>query len=97
MKKIKTLEIKDERVPVAHTSTKYSVGWRDTLIGLLMAIGTPILTYLYDLTMAWANYQDAHFDLRIAVKYGLSAAAIYIGKNFFQSSRVIIKQNDLPA
>ena len=96
MKKIKTLELKGGvDVPINHTSEQYSLGWKDGLKGLLIAVGTAVLPYIYDAINAWLDYKEPDFDWRTMVKYMLAAGVMYLGKNYFRKSAVIINQQDL--
>lgn len=88
---MKTLEIKGgNEVSVKTTPGKGQLNTRDWLLGLLMAVGTPVLTYLYDVLMAFLNYQPVEFDWRTMVKYGIGAGVMYIGKNALDKSKIII-------
>jgi hypothetical protein len=82
-------------VPVSQSSQKGKLKQRDWLLGLLMAVGTPVLTYLYDALMSFLNYDPVEFDWRTMVKFGISAGVIYISKNLMSAGGVFIKTKDL--
>lgn len=93
---MKNIELKGGiDVPVKSSSKQFSLNGRDFWIGLLMAIGTPILTILYDALQAWLDYQPVHIDYRFLLKTGISAGVLYLGKNYFDKGKVVIDPKKL--
>lgn len=90
---MKTLKLKDGiEVPVKASSERYKLSWRDAAIGCGMAFATPIVSALYEALMAWLNYSPVEIDYREMIKIGISAAVAYLGKNFFDSGKIVISQ-----
>lgn len=63
---------------------------RDLLIGLLIAVATPIVMSLYDVLMAFLEYQPVDIQWRSLIKPGVAAGAAYLVKNLFDKSKFII-------
>lgn len=82
-------------VQAVETAGKGELSTRDWLIGLLMAVGTPVIATLYDLLMTWLSYEPVVIEWRTIVKMGLSAGALYIGKNLFDGRKIFIKAKEL--
>lgn len=92
---MKSIELKHGvDVPVKETSGKGQLSKRDWLIGLLMTVAPPMLTYAYDAVMAFLSYEPVEFDWRTLLKFGLSSGAIYIVKNLTDASKIIITKKD---
>lgn len=92
----KTIKLKSgAEVPIKHTSNQYSIGWKDGLRGLGIAAGTAVLPYIYDAINAWLSYEEPNFDWRQMVKFALAAGVMYVGKNYFRKSVVVIDKREL--
>ena len=103
---MKTLKIqvpgsspKDEPVvvPVKASSSQFSLSNRDLWLGLLMAALAPVALQLYELLMAFLDYQPVKIDWRALVKTGISAGAAYLAKNYFDKGKVVIDSKVLEA
>lgn len=62
------------------TSNSRSVSLRDFWRALIMAVGAPILTQVYDMVNSWSFTVE---DWRLLVKYSASTFILYILKNYF--------------
>ena len=69
------------------TSKKYTVNKRDLLVGLLMATGSALCTYILDML----SYESFEFNYRKIAIVGISAGITYLLKNFFTESHIITK------
>ena len=66
------------------TSKQYAINWKDAVRGLIVAVGTAILTVIYTSVEA-GNF---NFDWKMLVKVGAASGLAYIMKNFFQPAQV---------
>lgn len=69
------------------TSKQYSLKLNDFLKGLLMAVGTPVIAVL----ISSLNSGSLKFDWKAIGIVALSAALMYLSKNFFTPSAVVVK------
>ena len=92
MKKIDTLELKGGvDVPVKHTSEQYTIGWKDGLRSLLIAVVTPVI----DVIIQSLNEGSLTFDWKRIAVTGLSAGLAYLAKNYFTPSEIVIAKKEL--
>lgn len=82
-------------VPVKSSSTQFSLSNRDLWLGLLMAALAPVGLQMYELLMAFLDYEPVVIDWRSLVKTGISAGAAYLAKNFFDKPKIVIDPKDL--
>lgn len=66
-------------------STQFTLKTRDFLIGLLMAVGTPLLYLAQEMIPGW--------DADPFVKAGISAGITYLIKNFVEPTKIVTVQN----
>ncbi len=69
------------------TSKQYSLKLNDFLKGLLMAVGTPVIAVL----ISSLNSGSLKFDWKAIGIVALSSALMYLSKNFFTPSAIVIK------
>lgn len=62
-------------------STQFTLKLRDFLIGLIMAVGTPLLYLAQELIPGW--------NADPFVKAGISAGITYLIKNFIEPTKVV--------
>ena len=83
-----------EKVTV--TSEKYAINWKDTLKGLLVAVGTSVIV----IVQASLDAGSLQFNWKQIVMAALAAGIAYLAKNFFTpasvQTRVDKKESDLP-
>lgn len=84
-----------ETVNVIETPGRGKLNSRDFLLGLGMVVATPIIIQLWDMLMAFLDYQPVTIDWRALLKSGLGAGAAYLGKNIFDKSKFVILSKDL--
>lgn len=82
-------------IPVKASSKQFSLNTRDFWIGLLMAVGTPVLTIVWDALQSWFDYEPVELDYRFLLKTGISAGILYLGKNYFDKGKVVIDKKEL--
>lgn len=81
-------------------STLYSVNWKDSFKGLIIAIGTPVFTLLQQLIPTWTPFLSDHLGKTggIIAQAALAAFVTYIIKNFFtdnttEAIKILAPQN----
>ena len=84
-----------EKVTV--TSEKYAINWKDTLKGLLVAVGTSVIV----IVQASLDAGSLQFNWKQIVMAALAAGIAYLAKNFFTPASVHTrvsdkKESDLP-
>jgi hypothetical protein len=69
------------------TSKQFSLKLNDFWKGLLMAVGTPVVAILL------ASLQANSFEInwKMVATTGLSSLLVYLGKNFFTPSSIVVK------
>lgn len=77
---------------VVKTSKKFSLTAPDWLKGLLMAIGAPVITLIIQST----NAGTLTFDWKALLTTAISAAGMYLLKNFFTPSQTTITGTPAP-
>ncbi len=82
-------------IPVKASSSQFSLSNRDLWLGLLMAALAPVALQLYELLMAFLDYQPVKIDWRLLLKTGISSGAAYLAKNFFDRGKVVIDSKTL--
>lgn len=91
----KTLKVNGTNVPVIENN-KFSLHLNDWLKALLIAVGAPVADYIISVLQAYLTGGGAiDLDWRRALSIAVSAALIYITKNFFSKSTVTIAKSDL--
>jgi len=73
------------------TSKQFSLNLNDWWKGLIMAVGGAVFQYFYD---AIINNSDWHFDWKAMGQTAIAAFVVYLGKNFFTKSAIVVK--DVP-
>ncbi len=69
------------------TSKQFSLKLNDFWKGLIMAVGTPVIAIL--LTSLQANSFDINW--KMVATTALSTLLVYLGKNFFTPSSIVVK------
>ncbi len=69
------------------TSKQFSLKLNDFWKGLIMAVGTPVIVIL--LSALQANSFDINW--KMVATTGLSSLLVYLGKNFFSPSQIVVK------
>jgi len=82
-------------VAVKASSNQFSLSNRDLWLGLLMAALAPVALQLYELLMAFLDYEPVTFDWRALAKTGIASGAAYLGKNFLDKGKIVIEKNAL--
>lgn len=82
-------------VPAFQTPGKGNLNTRDFLKGLLLAALAPVIVQLYDLLMAFLDYQPVTVDWRALAKTGIATGAAYLVKNLFDKSKIVIDPKEL--
>lgn len=80
-------------VPVKASSSQFSLSNRDLWLGLLMAAMAPVALQLYELLMAFLDYEPVTIDWRQLAKTGISAGAAYLVKNYFDKGKIVIEKD----
>lgn len=91
MKKIDVLKVNGELIDVKHTSEKYTIGWKDGLRALLIAVISPVLLAVQQSISAGElelNWQQLGLT-------AISAAIAYLIKNFFTPSEVVLDKSHI--
>jgi len=70
-----------------YTSKKYRVNLYDILQGLIMAVGAPVLTIIYESI----EKGSLEFDWKHIILAGLGGGIAYLIKKFFTPSSITIK------
>lgn len=70
------------------TSKKYRIDWRDVGKGLIVAIGTAVFASL----QTAFDSNTLEFNWRFVIGSAIAAAAAYLGKNFFEPSKIVISE-----
>lgn len=71
---------------VTTSSTRYSLSLNDFWKGLLIAVGSPVITIL----IQSLNEGSLTFNWKAIATTGLSAGLMYLAKNFFDSGKIVI-------
>lgn len=71
---------------VKATAPKYSLSQNDFLKGLIMAIGTPVISVVLSTVQA-GSWQ---FDWNLIGTTAVSALLVYLGKNFFNGPSLVV-------
>lgn len=79
-------------VPVKASSSQFSLSNRDLWLGLLMAVLAPVALQLYELLMAFLDYETVKIDWRALAKTGIASGAAYLAKNFFDKGKIVIEK-----
>lgn len=82
-------------VKAVETPGKWILNKRDLLLGLLIAVGAPVVIQLYEILMAFLDYQPVTLDWRALAKSGIGAGAAYLVKNLFDKSKIVIDKKEL--
>lgn len=82
-------------VQAKETPGRGQLNSRDFLLGLGMAVATPMLIQVYEILMAFLDYQPVEFAWRFLVKSGIGAGASYLGKNLWDKSVIVMNLKDL--
>lgn len=82
-------------IPVKASSSQFSLSNRDLWLGLLMAALAPVAVQLYELLMAFLDYQPVTIDWRALAKTGIASGVAYLAKNFFDKGKVVISKEEL--
>jgi membrane protein implicated in regulation of membrane protease activity len=69
------------------TSKQFSLNINDFLKGLLMAVGTPVIAIL----ISSLQSGSFNFDWKMIGTVALSSALVYLSKNFFTPSAIVVK------
>jgi hypothetical protein len=84
----------DEKIIV--TSNKYSINWRDLLMGFFIAFGTAFVATGGQAIEAWIKSPEMTFDhisLVLSLKSGFAAGVAYLFKKFIEPQKVITITN----
>lgn len=79
-----------EEVKKITTSKKYTLNWRDIGKGLIVAVGSAVIAAC----QTALDPNTLTFNWRFVIGSGLAGAFAYLGKNFFESSKVIIETKE---
>ena len=74
-------------MPQVTTQKQFSLNLPDWMKGLLMAIGTPVLAVIIDST----SKGSLNFDWKLIGTTAISAAAVYLMKNYLTPTHTVIK------
>jgi hypothetical protein len=70
------------------TSKQFTLNLSDWWKGLIMAVGGAVFQYFYDAIINHSNWQ---FDWKAIGQTAMAAFIVYIGKNFFTKSAIVVK------
>ncbi len=91
MKKQKTITINGKPVAVKHDSNSFSIGWKDGLRALLLAVISPVLLVIQQ-SMTAGNLQ---LNWKTLLATGLSAGIGYLLKNYFTPGEIVLDKKTL--
>lgn len=83
-------------VPVATTGGYLNVNLRDALKGLLIAAVIAAGSTVWEAVYAWVEHLPFNLDWQEVLRSAIKGGAAYVGINYFQGKKIIIKANDIP-
>lgn len=80
-----------EEVKKIVTSKKYTLNWRDAGKGLIVAVGSAVIAAC----QTALDPNTLNFNWRYVIGSGIAGAFAYLGKNFFESSKIVIETEEV--